>query len=666
MIYLAIVCVGLFSSIADRILFKSRLKVHFVTSVYSIVYYCVTVFARVILSSGSDYLSFSFLNKGIRAYIKAIFLMLISYFVFTMVRIVFEGKNDNKRRNQFLFITRFAAMMVLVETMYIVLLGWPNMLRVLCMVLISVCLTVSWCIYERYRHGKGEDCSGPCVDNKIKKTERSKYLCIAIPLFLYILLYVIVGPTELMLYNSGDFVFNYRTALPNLLFGMLLILIPTVILLPTVLPDKVRKAYSCITMFFCLMSYLQSIFLNGKMGLVDGGRQNWDTRESLVNIAIWIAIAFLVLILCRKEKVYRLFLGLSVYIIAIQLITGIYIVIKEDGFHSTTRQLTEDEVLTLSDKNNTVVFILDAYDVQMLQYVIDDDPGYLEPLHDFTYYDNMSSRYTATDGSLPYLLTGADINDPEIEKQQSIWYRDSHFLNDIKNSGYDIRILTEAKYVEEFDDGLIDNYSEDNYCDLDPEKELELFTRCMRYKSLPFLLKPYYRYEEYDITNTITDTNVYVFGTDADFDDKINEYGIQTSDSKGSFRIYHLYGAHSPYYLTADAKLDYDSTPIAQWKGCLKIVYDYIAELQRSDIYDDTTIIIMADHGLNNTQRESVKAAGLSINEDKTNPIFFIKRAEEKSSELRINHKSTSHDAFFDTVRESMNLPSAYYGTVWE
>ncbi|MCR4754375.1 MAG: hypothetical protein K5868_02475 [Lachnospiraceae bacterium] len=469
-----------------------------------------------------------------------------------------------------------------------------------------------------------------------------------------------------MLYNSGDFVFNYRTALPNLLFGMLLILIPTVILLPVVLPNKVCKAYSCITMSFCLMSYLQSIFLNGKMGLVDGGRQNWDMREMIVNMAIWIAIVSLILLLCRKEKIYRLLLGFSVYIIAIQLITGIYIVIKEDGFHSTTRQLTEDEVLTLSEDNNTVVFILDAYDVQMLEYVIDDDPGYLEPLHDFTYYDNMSSRYTATDGSLPYLLTGADINDSEIEKQQSIWYRDSHFLNDIKNSGYDIRILTEAKHVEEFDDGLIDNYSEDNYCDLDPEKELELFTRCMRYKSLPFLLKPYYRYEEYDITNTITDTNVYVFGTDADFDDKINEYGIQTSDSKGSFRIYHLYGAHSPYYLTADAKLDYDSTPIAQWKGCLKIVYDYIAELQRSDIYDDTTIIIMADHGLNNTQRESVKAAGLSINEDKTNPIFFIKRAEEKSSELRINHKSTSHDAFFDTVRESMNLPSAYYGTVWE
>lgn len=665
MIYLAIVCVGLFSSIADSFLFKSRIKVYFMTVVYAIIYYCVTVFARVIFSNSSDYLSFSFLNKGSRAYIKAMTLMLMAYFVLVIMRILIARMNAISERSFSLYIARFATMMFLIETMYIVLLGWPNMFRVLCMALISVCMTASWCIYERYRRRKGEDCSEECVENNIKKAERSKYLCIAIPLFLHILLYVIVGPTELMLYNSGDFVFNYRTALPNLIYGMLLIFIPTVILLPIVLPNKICKAYSCITMAFCLMSYLQSILLNGKMGLVDGGRQKWDMRESLVNMVIWIAIVSLILLICRKEKIYRLLLGLSLYIIAIQLITGIFIVIKEDGFHSTTRQLTEDEVLTLSDKNNTVVFILDAYDVQMLQYVIDDDPGYLEPLHDFTYYDNMSSRYTATDGSLPYLLTGANIDNPEIEKDQSRWYADSHFLSDIKNSGYDIRILTENKYVEQIDEGLIDNYSTENYCRLDAEKELELFTRCMRYKSLPFLLKPYYRYEEYDITNIITDTNVYVFGTDADFDDKINEYGIQPSDSEGSFRIYHLYGAHSPYYLTEDAKLDYNSTPLAQWKGSLKIVYDYISALKEAGLYDDTTLIIMADHGLNNTQRNSVKAAGLSIDEDKTNPIFLIKKAGDRSEQLRINHYPTSHDMFFDTIRESMNLSPAYYGTVW-
>ena len=34
----------------------------------------------------------------------------------------------------------------------------------------------------------------------------------------------------------------------------------------------------------------------------------------------------------------------------------------------------------------------------------------------------------------------------------------------------------------------------------------------------------------------------------------------------GMMHIYHLYGAHSPYYLTEDATLDYNTNPIAQWK----------------------------------------------------------------------------------------------------
>ena len=99
MIYLAIVCVGLFSSIADSFLFKSRIKVYFMTVVYAIIYYCVTVFARVIFSNSSDYLSFSFLNKGSRAYIKAMTLMLMAYFVLVIMRILIARMNAISERS---------------------------------------------------------------------------------------------------------------------------------------------------------------------------------------------------------------------------------------------------------------------------------------------------------------------------------------------------------------------------------------------------------------------------------------------------------------------------------------------------------------------------------------------------------------------------------------
>ncbi len=664
MIYCVIVVLGICSSIIDTLILRIKNKAVKWAVVYSVIYYCVTVSARTVLSNGGDYLSFSFGGKGLSAYVKVVLLILLIYIFLTVIRLLFSKRRTDLCNKFEWLLMRFAAIMILVETLYIILVNWPDMYHVLAIAGVSACLALIDCLYRKLQNlPYGVDYE----EEKIElKHARNIFIQVTIPLILYALLYIIVGPTELILYNKGNFVFSYLTVLPVLFLGALLVIVPEIVLLPNVISDKVCRIYGGAVLIYSLISYVQSLFLNGKMNLVDGGEQNWNKEEITVNIIIWLVAIIILVFVCKKDKGYRFLVGLSAYLVAIQLITGIFVVIKEDGINSTSRQLTEEGVLDLSEENNTVVFILDAYDVQMLQYVIDEEPNYLNPLHDFTYFDNMTSRYTATDGSLPYLLTGADIDKPEIEKDQSKWYANTHFLSDIKDLGYDIRILTENKYVEQISEGLIDNYLTDGYCRLDPEKTLELFTRCMRYKSLPYIFKHLYRYEEYDITNVITDTNVYLFGTDSEFDNMIREYGICKGDIEGALRIYHLYGAHSPYYLTENAELDYNSTPLAQWKGSLKIVYDYIEALKDAGLYDDTTLIIMADHGLNNTQRNSVKAAGLSIDEDKTNPIFFIKRAGDKSPQLRIEHSPTSHDMFFDTVRESMDLLPEYYGTVWD
>lgn len=665
MIYILIILFGLISAVIDRTVLKYKDNVIFRTVVYMVIYYCVVVAARTVLSNGTDYLSYSFYGKGSSGYIKVGILMLSVYILIVLIRQVIGQKSEKIRACFEGFLVIFAAFALTIESLCIILIGWPNMIRIVYMSVVALCISAGYVAYL-CKKGKLSDRNSDMIS--FKEFKRPETLYIAIPFTMFSILYMIIGPMELMLYNTGDFLFSFSAVLPKLLAGTVLILIPTVILLSNSLSSKACKVYSTVVSAFCILSYLQSLLLNGKMSQIDGGEQDWSVSIKAFNILIWVVIALLMAFIAyKRNKGIKLLIWISVYIVSIQLVTGIYIVATRGVTNNNgTEQLTEDGILTLSDENNVVVFILDAYDVQMLKYVTDDDPDYLAPLHDFTYYDNMTSRYTATDGSLPYLLTGADIDDPNVEKQQDTWYEQTHFLKDIKDSGYDMRILTEKKYVEKLDEGLLDNYSKDNYCKLDAEKTLELFTRTMRYKNYPFMLKRLYKYESYDITNTITDTNIYIFGTDAGFDDKITAEGITVDDGTGALRIYHLYGAHSPYYLTEDADIDYDSTPLAQWRGSLKIVYDYIDALKAAGVYDDTTLIIMADHGFNNTQINSVRAAGLDVDEDKTNPIFILKRAGERNDELRVVDSPTSHDVFFDTIRESMGLPGTYKGAVWE
>ena len=120
-----------------------------------------------------------------------------------------------------------------------------------------------------------------------------------------------------------------------------------------------------------------------------------------------------------------------------------------------------------------------------------DNPNYIDPLHDFTYYNNMNSRFYYTDFSLPYMITGGnkDELDAEDKADTYTWYDNDCFLSDIESYDYDIRILTEKKYVDKFvDTNPVKNYEEDSVCILDEEKTLSHFANAIRYRNMPFIL----------------------------------------------------------------------------------------------------------------------------------------------------------------------------------
>lgn len=406
--------------------------------------------------------------------------------------------------------------------------------------------------------------------------------------------------------------------------------------------------------------------LNGAMNEIDGVSQSWDTQTILINLSIWIVLAVTLFVLSFKvKKADMVYVGITCYLTAIQIITLVYLVFSSNVLDMKQRQLVEDNVLSVSGNNNVIVFMLDAYDVQMLQKVLEDDPSYLQPLHDFTYYNSMKSRYGATDGSLPYLLTGCIAEEGKPETADI--YANSTFLKDIRDNDYSIKMLTEAKYVEPFQDNPIDNYVNTYENRLDFGKTVSQMSRCIRYRNVLFALKSFYQYESYSLTNIIEETNVYLFGTDADFYEKVDTNGITIDESiTNAMRVYHLYGAHSPYFLTENAELDYNSNPIAQWRGSLKIVYRYLEQLKEKGLYDNATVIVMADHGLNKTQRIAMDEWNISVN-DNSNPIFFIKRSKEQHTKLIINNREVSHDDFFATVIKSIDENNNNYGkAIWE
>ncbi len=650
-IYGLILLCGILSAIGDRYIFKKNRDTITTGLVYSAEYYAVICFARTIMGNGKEQLSYSFYDKQLQGYIKAFLLLVVCYVINCILSYVSKNQFDDLRKKT---VGSFAA----IVSLYIVFVGNTYMKAV---VVISVISILSAFIYLRFFKKKIE-----------LKDERGYGIYYVVMQYVaFCIQHYISGPSELYAYNSDEFIYDYRTMIIHLVVGTICVSVVMSMLLYRTLSYKVSFFVASIIAIYNIVGYVQYFLLNGKMTELDGSTQGWNVAQLSVNTLIWILlIVVLVIILIKAPKGMQIITGLSIYVIIVQLSAVGFALITTNALDSKSEQIVVDGSLELSEDNNIVIFILDAYDNQEIDMVLADDSDYLSPLKDFTYYDNMSSRYYYTDFSLPYFLTGGngDLN-VETKSEAYEWYNNSKFLPKIIEYGYKINILTEKKYVDKFEPSIhIGNYTVDNYCILDTERTMGALSKCIRYRNMPYILKRFYAYSFFDLSDIISDSNIYKFGRDDLIDDKLNKEGISVNDSVGTLDIYHMYGAHAPYYVTEDGRTDYGgSAPLAQFRGCLRFVYDYIDILKEQDLYDKTTIIITSDHGLNPGQVDALKAAGVSCDETKSNPIFFIKRSEETGDKMRIDSKKLSHDQLFDTVMYCIDptWKDSYFGNIW-
>ena len=133
---------------------------------------------------------------------------------------------------------------------------------------------------------------------------KEKYLVLGSSLLLFISMFLLNGPTELYVYNTADFVFQYKDFIVYMIGYALIMSICFLLVIVNYMPDSVVKVVSIIIFIYCICSYVQQMFLNGNMGRMEGNKQSWDKSLVMTNLAIWIVIAlFLVaILLCSYQE----------------------------------------------------------------------------------------------------------------------------------------------------------------------------------------------------------------------------------------------------------------------------------------------------------------------------------------------------------------------------
>ena len=447
-----------------------------------------------------------------------------------------------------------------------------------------------------------------------------------------------------------------------------------------------RPFYIALMVVFLITiaSYIQSLFLNQGMMPADGGFIGWTEPyfrdKMIISGIIWIIILAVPIVLSLKHHHtwLKATSAVACVVIVMQLVGVISVAIYSSKTSVDAMDLpyvTQGSLLTVSEKNNVIVFVLDTYDTEILEEIRAEDPHFLDDFEDFVYYPDSVGTMIPTTNAIPNLLTGMKPEPGEdIAKYRRTKYEKSTFISDIHEMNYSIGIYSDSLMMDfnlPSDRAIADmtqNVHPVSQAPIDVFRTFIVMEQCALYREAPWVLKPAFWYYTSDLNNRMiadsgnTNLNDSLYElNDAAILKLIRENGLQVGDEKleGSFRFIHLFGPHFPYSVDEDGN-EVGVNEVGrteQAKGSMRVVMEYINQLKELGLYDEATIIVTADHGVwfltDPSPREPIS------------PIMLVKTAKADGSArqpLVISDTPVSHEEIRPTVIEAMGGDYEKYG----
>ncbi len=438
-------------------------------------------------------------------------------------------------------------------------------------------------------------------------------------------MFFLYAPLELFFLNQEDFFFDIFMLLPVMLV-IFLIVTSICIFAFCILSRWSRKVYvlaAGVVFVIFICSYIQGNFLAKSLPILDGNWIEWDRypMERVKCIVMWVVV-LLTFFGGYKKLVESTFLKvinyISIYIGLMLFVTLLTLGITEGKYEKKViLNTTNKDLFTMSTDENFIVFLLDAVDAKSFSEVIGSDEKYAKIFEDFTAYNNTVGAYPSTRESIPYILTGVWYENQEyFDEYEKKAYAQSPLFNVLKEQGYkagvyETDLVLDDEGKEQFENVVVCERSVTSYWDF-----IRWQIQMVGFKYAPYDLKRFCFVNPAAFNTLKVSPNGEEAFSDnnAIFYKKTKQEEIELIEDK-CFKFIHLEGGHVPFQYDENVNIINDGTYEDNLKACLTITDAYLEKLKRYDVYDNSVIIIMADHGYDNCIR--------------SNPILYIKSIEE-------------------------------------
>lgn len=484
-------------------------------------------------------------------------------------------------------------------------------------------------------------------------------------IYLPIFSFGIFAPTEIFFANYVDFKIIFSEF--GWLFlkcGTLLAILLTFITL--FLPNFLQKFWLSLIWIISLCGYIQTMFLNKNLDEIGATTDGYIPETSVVlkNFIIWgliIIIATVIIIKSKETWKKPLFLS-SLVLVATQGVAygTLFLSAPTEAMEyvASDYYLSGEKQYMVSSESNVIVFILDTVSNVHYDGMIADYPEAATYLNDFTYYNNTDCNYYGTFPSVVHILTGHDF-DHTIKINDWIydcWNNETttKYYDSLHDTGYQVNVFAVEPVLFTTSHSMsvvkdrIDNLTTDTFerqVNHDTLYKTLLTMACYRF--MPNYFKP-----NFDVPNTqyatiVTYPENIINYTNPDFYADLLSKGLTVNDSEKYVTFYHLNGIHElindENCMPVEEAANYTDT----MKGIWVMLGEYLNQLQELGVYDNSTIIITADHG--------------SIGHPQS--IFFIKEASERHDEMKVTNAPITLDELAPTIAEIVTGESDYLGS---
>jgi len=472
----------------------------------------------------------------------------------------------------------------------------------------------------------------PLINQAGKKSKKKVFVLFVLAVFYISSMLFIWNP--LIVFSSSPDSFSFLAFdIIKTNISLFLILFLGSIILFWILPYKIK--------YFVLLTILVisiTFFINSSIIPLDVGTLQMHRFSDIFNLEkpLWYffleALFILGLILFVNNKLQKTrLLQIGFILVLINLITvshSLYLSIDSGKILKYSSSDKQKEIIikdsdrvkkvTFSEnKQNVLVIILDMVQGWYLRSILVDNPDYFQTFSGFTWYPNTVSITNYTASSAPSILAGFDYTPDKLDIDSTRTLKEKIDLTfkllykKAQNSGYSF--ISSKIPSHNTDQSNIDEYLphwDSKWDYLKPqlkigeakEQEYSLLWQNALFFSVPLFIKSkiYKRgswlFKKSSLNENTSVTKHYNFL-------RVLPYISEVKNTKPSFIFIWSASTHFPWDIIDDEGVfKPDVTPYENNQWGISKVAEWIEWMKRKNVYDNTKIIILSDHGIRDTE----------------------------------------------------------------